>query len=232
MSLLSSIEIRKKQRLFPVISEIKCRSQKMGDLLKGRNPLKLLKKMETCSVAGISVVTESEYFGGSMDLLKKIASLTSLPVLHKDFIKDEEQIKESKKIGASSILLIASMLSEKELEVLVETAKRVQIETLVEVHTLEDVVLIKNLECDMIGINNRDIKILETDNSGVEVTESIIKRLPKRKPIISESGIMGRDDAIRAKKAGADAILVGTAVMLADNIKRFLNELIQIGWSE
>lgn len=232
MSLLSSIEIRKKQRLFPVISEIKCRSQKMGDLLKGRNPLKLLKKMENCSVAGISVVTESEYFGGSMDLLKKIASSTSLPVLHKDFIKDEEQIKESKKIGASSILLIASMLSEKELEVLVETAKRVQIETLVEVHTLEEVVLIKNLECDMIGINNRDIKILETDNSGVEVTESIIKRLPKRKPIISESGIMGRDDAIRAKKAGADAILVGTAVMLADNIKRFLNELIQIGWSE
>jgi len=188
--------------------------------------------METCSVAGMSVVTESKYFGGSMDLLKKIASSTSIPVLHKDFIKDEEQIKESKKTGASSILLIASMLSKKELETLVETAKRVQIETLVEVHTLEDVVLIKDLECDMIGINNRDIKILETDDTGVEVTESIIRRLSKRKPIISESGIMGRNDAIRAKKTGADAILVGTAVMLADNIKRFLNELIQVGWSE
>ncbi len=232
MSLLESIKTRKRQKLFPVISEIKCRSQKMGDLLRGRDPLLILKEMEACSVAGISVVTESKYFGGSMDLLKKIVSSTSLPVLHKDFIKDEEQIKESKKIGASSILLIASMLNKKELEALVEASKKVQIETLVEVHTLEDVELIKELECDMFGINNRDIKILETDDSGVEVTESIIKKLPKEKPIISESGIMGRNDAMRAKKAGADAILVGTAVMLSDNIKKILNELIQIGWSE
>ncbi len=229
MSLVKAIKNTQRKGLFPVISEIKLRSEKKGDLIKNRDPLDILKEMLSCPVSGISVVTESEHFGGSMDLLKKIIKNTSVPVLHKDFIKDEEQIKESSKIGASAILLISSILSKKELENLVETGKRCGIETMVEVHTLEDINKIQDIDTDILGINNRDIKILETDDTGVELTLKLIKYCPKDKPIISESSISTANDVIKVKKAGVDAVLVGTMVMLSDNINNFLNNLIYIG---
>lgn len=230
MSLVRSIKKRKKQGLFPVISELKIRSEKAGDLLRGRDPLKLVKEMESCPVAGISVVTEAMHFGGSMDLLKKVISSVSAPVLHKDFIKDEEQIKESRRIGSSAILLISSILSKKELEGLIDAAKRYCIEVLLEVHTREELEEVKDMEFELLGINNRDIKILETDNTGVELTEELIKHCPDKWPIVSESAIQSANDVSRIKSAGADAVLVGTAVMLTDNTKAFLNELVGVGW--
>lgn len=228
MSLVENIRKIQKKGLFPVISELKIRSKKRGDLLKGRDPLCLVKEMEKCPVAGISVVTERKNFGGSIELLKKVVSAVSLPVLHKDFIEDTYQIKESSKAGSSAILLISSILSRERLEILVEEAKRCGLEVLMEVHTKDDIEKIKDMDFDLLGINNRDIKILETDDTGVEHTERLIKECPKKVPIISESGIRGKDDVIRVKKAGADAVLVGTAVMLSSDIERFLKSLIFI----
>ncbi len=230
MSLVKSIKRRQKQGFFPVISELKIRSKKAGDLLRGRDPIKLVKEMEKCPVAGISVVTEPVHFGGSMDLLKKVSASVSVPILHKDFIRDRIQIKESKKAGADAVLIIASILDKKEIEELVSTAKSYKIETLLEIHSEEDLKKIEGVEFDLLGINNRDIKVLETDDSGVEVTERLIKLCPKDCPVVSESSISSSYDVERVKKAGADAVLVGTAVMLAKDIKKFLNSLISVGW--
>jgi len=230
MSLVRSIKERQKQGLFPVISELKIRSKKSGDLLRGRDPIALAKEMGSCPVAGISVVTEPVHFGGSMDLLKRVIASVDVPVLHKDFIKDKEQIKESQRMGSSAILLISSILSEKELEELIEAAKRYSVEVLLEVHTKEEVDIVKDMEFDLLGINNRDIKLFETDDTGIELTEALIKYCPKKRPIVSESAISSIYDVIRVKKAGAEAALVGTAVMLSDNMKSFLNQLIGVGW--
>ncbi len=230
MSLVKSIKKRQKQKFFPVISEIKIRSKKAGDLLKGRDPIKLVKEMEKCPVAGISVVTEPVHFGGSMDLLKKVSASVSVPVLHKDFIRDRSQIKESKKAGADAVLIIASILNKKEIEELVSAAKNYEIETLLEIHSEDDLKKIEDIEFDLLGINNRNIKVLETDDSGVEITERLIKLCHRDCPIVSESSISSSYDVERVKRAGADAVLVGTAVMLAKDIKKFLKSLICVGW--
>ena len=230
MSLVKGIKGRQKQGYFPVISELKIRSEKAGDLLRGRDPVSLVKQMEACPIAGISVVTESVHFGGSMDLLKKVVASVSVPVLHKDFIRDEDQIKESHRMGASAILLISSILNKESLEELIEQAKKLGLEVLLEVHTKEEVDRVRDMEFDLLGINNRDIKLLETDDTGVERTEELIRYCPKERPIISESAIVSAHDVKRAKEAGADAVLVGTAVMLSDDTQNFLNQLISVGW--
>ncbi len=232
MSLVKSIRKRQKQGVFPVISELKVRSEEAGELLKGRDPIALLKEMNTCPVAGISVVTESVHFGGSLALLKRVVNAVSLPVLHKDFIREGEQIKESKRLGASAILLIASLLNKKSLEVLIEAAKRYGIEVLLEVHTREEMDMVKDMEFDLIGINNRDIKVLETDDTGVELTEALVRHCSTNRPFVSESAIRSADDVKRAKEAGADAVLVGTAVMLSSDITALLSRFTGVGWSE
>ncbi len=232
MSLVKSIRKRQKQGVFPVISELKVRSKEAGELLKGRDPIALVKEMNTCPVAGISVVAESVHFGGSLDLLNRVVNAVSLPVLHKDFVKDENQIKESKRLGASAILLIASLLNKKNLEVLIEAAKRYGIEVLLEVHTREEMDMVKDLEFDLIGVNNRDIKVLETDDTGVELTESLVRYCSTNRPFVSESAIRSADDVKRAKEAGADAVLVGTAVMLSSDITALLSSFTGVGWSE
>ncbi len=230
MSLVKSIKTRQKQKFFPVISELKIRSKKAGDLLRGRDPIRLVKEMEKCPVAGISVVTEPVHFGGSMELLKKVSSSVSVPILHKDFIRDRIQIKESKKAGADAVLIIASILNKKEIEELISAAKSYEIEVLLEIHSEDDLKKIEDIEFDLLGINNRDIKVLETDDAGVEVTERLIKLCPKDCPIVSESSISAFHDVEKVKKAGAHAVLVGTSVMLAEDIKKFLNSLILVGW--
>ena len=230
MSLVKGIKERQRQGFFPVISELKVRSKKAGDLLKGRDPVALVKEMASCPIAGISVVTEPLHFGGSLDLLKKVVASVSIPVLHKDFIRHKDQIKESKRIGASAILLIASILEKGELEELIETAKACGLEVLLEVHNIEEVNRIKDMEFDLLGINNRDIKLLETDDTGIELTEKLIKYCPKKKPIVSESAIASAFDVKRIKESGADAVLVGTAVMQADDMRFFLNQLTDVGW--
>ena len=106
-----------------MISEIKVRSKKEGDLLRGRDPVGLAQEMAGCQVAGISVVTEPDHFGGDMGLLSAVAAAVDLPVLHKDFITQERQIAESAASGASAILLITAMLESERLVRLVEACQ-------------------------------------------------------------------------------------------------------------
>ena len=229
-SLAQNIRVRQKNGIFPVISEIKLRSKKAGDLIRGRDPVLLAREMASSPVAGISVVTEPEYFGGNMELLQDVVASVSLPVLHKDFILTADQIEESAKTGASAILLIAAMLSDNRLAELISVAAHLGIESLVEVHTVSEMKRVQELDFDLIGINNRDITVLEVDDSDVGLTEALAVYHDGKRPLISESAVSAPDDVIRAGKAGADAVLVGTAVMLAADISSFLDGMVSIGW--
>lgn len=213
-----------------MISEIKVRSDKEGDLLCGRNPVELAREMARRPVAGISVVTEPEHFGGHMDLLRTVAAAVDLPVLHKDFITTEQQIRESAKSGASAVLLIAAMLKTEIMIQLINAAKGYGMETLVEAHTFAEVKKIEHFEFDLMGINNRDITIFEVDDNDVGRTEELARFCKGRRPLISESSISTAEEVRRAAKSGADSILIGTAVLKAVRLADLLDELVSVGW--
>ena len=225
-----SIRKRKQEGLFPVISEVKVRSDKEGDLLFGRDPVALAQEMAGSPIAGISVVTEPEHFGGNMGLLRSIATAINLPILHKDFITTERQIEESAAAGASAILLITAMLEMERMTRLIEHARHYGLETLVEAHDIAEIQRVEQLPFDLMGINNRDIIIYEVDDTDVGRTEALARFCTGRRPLISESSISSADDVRRAGISGADAVLVGTAVLQAPSIKAFLDELATVGW--
>lgn len=230
-SLTSSIRKRQSERLFPVIAEIKVRSEKVGDLLKGRDPIALARMMASCPVAGISVVTEPRYFGGSMELLQDVSREVDLPVLRKDFIVTEEQVEESATCGAQAILLITAHLELPRLTCLIDRAKKCGLETMVEVHSVEELKKIEPLTYDLLGINNRDITILEVDDADVGKTEELAPHAKRgNRLLISESAISSPQDVIRAARSGADAVLVGTSILKAERLNDFLLELIYVGW--
>ncbi|MDY0187635.1 MAG: indole-3-glycerol-phosphate synthase [Syntrophus sp. (in: bacteria)] len=228
--LSASIRMRQRSGLFPVISEIKVRSDKEGDLLRGRDPVVLAQEMSQRPVAGISVVTETAHFGGHMGLLKEVAAAVGVPVLHKDFITTERQVQESAARGASAILLITAMLDLGQMARLIEAARECGLETLVEGHDAAEIRKIEHLPFDLRGINNRDITVFEVDDSDVSRTEELAGFCRGSRILISESSIRSAADVRRAGRSGADAVLVGTAVLKAEHVGSFLDELIAVGW--
>ncbi len=194
-----------------IIIDFKHISPQHGDLFMGRDPAKEARRVEKAGALGISVVTERESFGGSLELLMAVTSAVSLPVLRKDFITEEAQIYETKDCGAAGILLICSTIPEDKIGALHDKALSIGLKPVVEVHTREEMELAKKIGAKVIGINNRDILVLERDNGTVDLTAQLIKLAPPGAFIISESGIKSRADAERAIENGADAVLVGTA---------------------
>ncbi|OPY83076.1 MAG: Indole-3-glycerol phosphate synthase [Syntrophorhabdus sp. PtaU1.Bin153] len=230
LSLSASIRKRQQEGRFPVISEVKIRSDKEGDLLGTRDPVNLAREMARCPVAGVSVVTESEHFGGNMGLLRSVAAAVDIPVLHKDFITSEHQIEESAAFGASAILLITAMLDVEQLVRLIEAARNFGLETLVEAHSLDEVKRIEDLTFDLMGINNRDITVYETDDDDVARTENLACFCRQGRLLISESSINTPDEVRRAGRSGADAVLIGTAILKAERMSDLLDELVSVGW--
>ncbi|MCC6446238.1 MAG: indole-3-glycerol-phosphate synthase [Armatimonadetes bacterium] len=203
----------------PVITEIKCHTPKHGDLIRGRNPLDLLKIMEEAGSPAISVVTEPGYFHGSMDLLRQVASHTALPVLRKDFITTEAHVRETHEAGASCMLLIVKMNDDATLKRLNDLAHDLGMETLTEVHNEEEIRRAQKLDLDMIDINNRDIFALEKDFGNVGVTEKLRSLIPPEVMVVSASSFMTQEEVNRALDAGADAVLIGTSILQADDLK-------------
>lgn len=239
-SLTQSIAAIKQRGRFPVISEVKLRTPRDGDLLRGRSPVELARRMARCPIAGLSVVTEPEIFGGSLDLLREVASAVGVPVLRKDFIRTRAQVEQSKALGAAAILLIANQLEDETLIDLQAFSHVLGLETVVEVHTERELQRVGNLglRLDLLGINNRDIAVWETDNADVRVTEELLRgrrKVAREKVppwpagqdvrILSESSLQSQEEVRRAFEAGADAVLIGTAVMQAPDTERFLWEL-------
>ena len=192
-----------------LIIDFKPVSPKDGDLFKERNPVATAVRLEKAGVLGLSVVTENKQFGGSLDLLRSIVRAVSLPVLRKDFIKTEDDLYETLDCGAKGVLLICATCEN--IGSLHDKALSIGLKPVVEVHTEAEMSLAKSVGAKIIGINNKDITVLERDDGDVNLTLRLIGQAPKDAFIISESGIYSPSDAERALGAGANAVLVGTA---------------------
>jgi len=231
VSIKQSIARRQAEGRLPVLSEIKVRSPKEGDLLRGRDPVALAQTMAGRPVAGISVVTEPADFGGSVELLRNVAAAVEVPVLRKDFVSDRAALEETVAAGAAAILLIVSRIDRGLFAGLHGTAQELGLETLVEVHDAAEIEWVRGqeLEPDILGINNRDIVRLEVDDGDVSLTERLTRLVPHGWVVLSESAIAGPDDARRARDAGADAVLVGTSILQASDPGAAIDALVAVG---
>lgn len=212
----------------PVIPDIKCKSPGEGDLLMGRDPVVIAKSLEAAGAPVISVVTESEHYGGSPELLHQIAQATSIPILRKDFITTRKQLLESVDIGASGVLLIASMLEREQLFKLIEEALALELEPLVETHNETEIMAVNEVKLTFLGINNRNIVDWETDDGNVNTTEKLAGLVRPGVLVLSESSIASPGDVLRAIAAGAHAVLVGTAVLRAQDPVEMYHKLSEV----
>lgn len=208
-----------------LIADIKAKSPRSGDLIGDRDPGHLARKMVGAGAQAISVVIEPEHFGGDMEMLERVREAVDVPLLAKDFVDGRERIGEVKSRGADAVLLIGSMLSEARLKDLFSSCGRMGIEPLVETHTSGEIRLAADLNAELVGINNRDITKLETDPGGVGRTELLAKLVREGSLVISEGSIKSRGDVQRAVEAGADAVLVGTAILKAHDLGEKVREL-------
>ena len=209
----------KARGMLPVIPDIKCISPKEGGLLRGRDPVQVAKNLVSWGAPVLSVVTETEHFGGSTQLLEDISASVAVPVLRKDFIHTATDLCETKAMGASAVLLIAASMDEKTLTDLYAQALIIGLEPLVEVHTAKEMAFAITLNPRLVGINNRNILKLEKDNGNINRTQHLATAKPPNALLISESGIMSIEDAKQAAGAGTDAILVGTVLWQAADME-------------
>jgi indole-3-glycerol phosphate synthase len=173
--------------------------------------------------AAISVLTDTKFFGGSLEDLDEANEISKLPLLRKDFIFDEYQLLEARQFGADVVLLIARILEADKIENLILEAKKTGLDCLVEVHDEADLEKVLQTSAEIIGINNRNLDTLEID---LQTTFDLVKKIPAEKIIVSESGISSRAD-VEKLKGKVDAILVGTSILKSENIEAKLIELTQ-----
>ena len=171
----------------------------------------------------LSVLTEPDFFQGSLDDLALARAATAKPIIRKEFILDQIQIAEARLAGADCILLIVSILKDWEIRQLKTAAHRYGMDALVEVHDEEEARRAVFNGCDFIGINNRDLKTFNVD---LGTTERIRKLLPADAIVVSESGVFTRDDARQLREAGADALLVGESLMRSGDAAGAIAELL------
>ena len=210
------LEARERGRV-PIVVDIKPVSPRDGDLVGTRDPAALARALDEAGVCALSVVTEPEHFGGSLQILEEVASSTSLPVLRKDFLRTPQDVDASLDAGAAAVLLTLSTVPELEAPGLYRRIHSLGMEPLVEVHTFKELHFALGLTPapKIIGINNRDITRLEKDGGDVGITESLAPLVPEEVTILSESALMTPEDVARAFAAGAHGVLVGTAVLQA-----------------
>lgn len=206
-----------------IIAEIKKASPSAGLISKDFDPLKIAAEYEAANVAAISVLTEEDFFQGSLETLQQVREFSFLPLLRKDFIIDQYQIYQTRYYGANCILLIASILSEQELKDYIEIAEQLNLNTLVEIHDEFELEKAIAVDAEIIGINNRNLKTFEID---IKTTLKLRKKIPNNKIVISESGIKYRKQVIELEKANINAILAGEALMRAENKEKFINSLL------
>jgi len=205
-----------------LIAEIKRSSPTTGTIINGLDIEKIAFIYESSGADGISVVTNEKFFNGRNEDIQNVKKSTNLPVLRKDFIIDEYQIYESCGIFADAILLIACILSPEQLKEFVRLSHKLNMATIVEVHTIDDLKKALNTDTEIIGINNRNLNNFEVD---INISLNLIESIPDRYYTVSESGIKKAEDVRRLKDAGFDGILVGTSILKADDMAGKIKEL-------
>jgi indole-3-glycerol phosphate synthase len=210
------------RRTVAVIAECKERSPSGGLLQVPYEPVSLARRYAANGAVAISVLTEPEFFGGSMLHLKEIRERVDVPVLCKDFIIDPIQVKAARAAGADAVLLIVAILDDPALATLYDLTRGLGMQALVEVHDEDELRRALPLDGTVIGINNRDLTRMTTD----KVTTALLRPLvPEGRTVVSESGISGREDIEEFERMKVDAVLVGEALLRAPNMEAKLREL-------
>jgi len=205
-----------------LVAEIKQASPSRGILRPNLNPVKLAKTYVEGSAAAISVLTEANYFKGSINHLAAVKEVVELPLLRKDFIFDPYQVYESRAYGADALLLIAAILSQEQLEELLSLSHSLGLRCLVEVHNEDEVKRTLLSKAEIIGINNRDLYTFTVD---INTTQRLRPLIPRQRIVVSESGIKSRSDIEKLKEWGVNAMLVGEVLVTADDVLTKMKEL-------
>ncbi|MES2330272.1 MAG: indole-3-glycerol phosphate synthase TrpC [Bacteroidota bacterium] len=191
-----------------IIAEFKRRSPSKGIINDKVTVEEVTTAYAKHGASGISVLTDHEFFGGSLDDLLA-ATINEVPLLRKDFMIDEYQLIEAKAFGAEVILLIAACLTPSEVRTMATTAKRLGMEVLLEIHNDEELGHICD-EVDLVGVNNRNLKTFEVS---IDTSLDLINKIPKEKPAIAESGISDVDTIVTLRQAGFKGFLIGENFM-------------------
>jgi indole-3-glycerol phosphate synthase len=193
-----------------IISELKKASPSRGVIREEYAPAALAASLEEAGAAALSVLTEEDFFSGSLGDLKEASSVTKIPILRKDFIVDPWQVWETRAAGADSFLLIAAVLHDAELRDLLDLGRTLKMEALVEVHSGEELQRVLDAGAQIIGVNNRDLRDFQVH---LETSLSLADAIPEECIAVSESGLRTYDDLARLQRAGFDAFLIGEHVM-------------------
>jgi len=196
-----------------IIAEIKKASPSAGVISENFDPVTKAKEYEAFGASALSILTEEDYFLGSTQYLKDVKKISKLPILRKDFIVDIYQIYESKLIGSDCILLIASILSDEELNDFTKLADTLELDYIIEVHNEDELKRVQDFSEAIIGVNNRDLKSFTVD-----IENSIrLKQLFNRDNLfVAESGIKGQSDINKLLRNGINIFLIGESLMKGD----------------
>lgn len=209
--------LRRSDGQLAVIGEIKRRSPSAGDIKAGASSLEQAARYQAASVDALSVLTDEKYFGGTLEDLRGVTAYfrstpPARPCLRKDFFVHPIQVLQAREAGASAILIIVRALTDAEIKTLHAAATSAGLDALFEIHTEAEIARALAHGARIIGVNNRDLAIFQTD---LALSERLIPLFPREVTAVSESGIHNAADAARVRAAGAHAVLVGEALMKA-----------------
>ncbi|MBU0548278.1 MAG: indole-3-glycerol phosphate synthase TrpC [Candidatus Omnitrophica bacterium] len=214
-----------KPRQISLIAEIKQSSPSKGLIRQNFNLQEIAQSYQDAGVQAVSVLTEEDFFGGNPLYINAVKNIIAAPVLRKDFILESYQVYESRYLGADAVLLIADLLTKDKLIEFMQIADSLDLDYLVEVHDEKELKKVLNLKVPIIGINNRNLHTLAVD---FKTTEKLFTLIPRDKVVVVESGIRNCQDVLFLKILGASSVLIGTAFMEAEDIKRKVEEV--MGW--
>ena len=211
-----------KENEWSLIAECKLASPSKGILCDNYTTAELAKIYAENGATVLSVHTDN-HFKGELKDLRTISSLVSIPVLRKEFIIDEYQIYQARAYGAAAILLIAAILTKEQLQHFLDIAKSLGLDCLVEVHDEAELEMVLQTNAEIIGINNRNLKIFKTD---INNTVTLMKKCPPDKIVISDSGLNNRNDIEKVKACGVRGVLIGEGLVKATDIPSAVKEFL------
>lgn len=205
-----------------LIAELKKASPSKGLIRPDFDHRAIASLYDSKGVDAISVLTEEDFFQGSLDYIPEVRALTLRPLLRKDFLVDDYQIYEARAYQADAVLLIAAVLEKGQAAEYLGLAGELGMAVLFEVHDMKELEMALSVDAQIIGINNRNLKTLDID---LETTFQLKREIPRGKTVVSESGIGRHRDVLRLQEAGIDAMLVGSSFMASPDIAGKIDEL-------
>ncbi|WP_018249149.1 indole-3-glycerol phosphate synthase TrpC [Orenia marismortui] len=218
-----NFKVALKDQGMSLIAELKKASPSKGLIRDDFQVVEIAKEYEQAGARALSVLTDYEFFRGSLNYLSEVREAVELPLLRKDFIIDPYQIYQARAYGADAILLIVAILSKEELAKYLSIADDLDLDVLVEVHSRKELNIALEIDTEIIGINNRNLKVFEVD---LATTLGLQRLIPDEKVIVSESGIRNRNDIELLSEHRIDGVLVGESLMKSNNITAKVQELI------